>query len=218
LLYFGLLLLIFLSCTTYRNLEDQSVCVDPKKVEKRKAKLPIEPCVGPMKNKTFLQVYNCEYIRPPKPDRFKRAMKQIYRPSYVLSHYVHYSTVTTDMDQSYSDFKLIHPDKEYIANIHKHNKHWENKNPEMFMDEKTQGVLVHARSVLPLETKRRSGECSIGSKFTCTLGFLCEDDVKFVDDLHQDNIFHNADGSYCNCWKNKVIEDILVPKLEALLF
>jgi len=122
------------------------------------------------------------------------------------------------MDQSYSDFKLIHPDKEYIANIHKHNKHWENKNPEMFMDEKTQGVLVHARSVLPLETKRRSGECSIGSKFTCTLGFLCEDDVKFVDDLHQDNIFHNADGSYCNCWKNKVIEDILVPKLEALLF
>ena len=31
---------------------------------------------------------------PPKPDRAERAKKQIYRPSYVLNHYVHYSTAT----------------------------------------------------------------------------------------------------------------------------
>ena len=168
-----------------------------------------------MKNKTFLQVYNCEYIPPPKPHRFHRAMKQIYRPSFVLSHFVHYSTVTTAMDQSYSDFKLKHPDQEPTMKIH--GRDWESKSPEMFMNEITEGVLVHARSVLPQETKRRSAECSIGSKHGCMMGFLCGDDVEFVDDLHKDNVFHNADGSYCNCWRNKVIDEVLVPKLEALL-
>jgi len=103
---------------------------------------------------------------------------------------------------SYSDFKLKHPDKEYRASIQKYNKLWERESPEMFMDEKNQGVLVHARSVLPFQTKRRSSECSIGSKFGCMMGFLCDDNVKFVDDLHTDNVFHNANGSYCNCWRN----------------
>ena len=130
---------------------------------------------------------------------------------------VHYSTVTKDLDQSYSDFKLMHPDKEPIMNIRKNLKAWEKQSHEKFMDEKNQGVLVHARSVLPQETRQRSAECFVGSKHSCMMGFLCEDDVEFVDELHRDNLFHNADGSYCNCWKNKVIENILVPKLEALL-
>merc|ERR1719464_870555 len=194
------------------TLEDQSVCSDPKKIERRKANLPTELCVAPMRNKTFLQIYNCDYIPPPKPDRFARAMKQIYRPSYVLSHFVHYSIVTKDIILSYNDFKLRNPDKEYISNIQNHNRRWEREMPDMFMDEKTQGILVHARSVLPFETKRRSSECCLGSKFVCMMGYLCADDVKFSDELHQDNIFHNADGSYCNCWKNNIIEDVLVPK------
>uniref|UniRef100_A0A7S4AJF7 Glycosyltransferase family 92 protein n=1 Tax=Pseudo-nitzschia australis TaxID=44445 RepID=A0A7S4AJF7_9STRA len=40
------------------TLEDQSVCTDPDNIEKKKLKLPVQPCVGEMKNKTFLQVYN----------------------------------------------------------------------------------------------------------------------------------------------------------------
>lgn len=169
--------------------------------------LPVEPCVGPMKNKTFLQMYNCDYTRPPKPDRFHRAMKQIYRPSFVLSHFVHYSTVTTDT-QSYSDFMQRHPNKDYGR---------QEKSTEMFADEMTQGALVHARSIFPHQTRRRSAECLIGSKHECSLGFLCRDDVEFVDDLHKDNVFHNFDGSFCNCWRNKVVEEVLVPKLETLL-
>lgn len=49
------------------------------------------------------------------------------------------------------------------------------------------------------------------------MGFLCEDDVEFVDELHKNNVFHNLDGSFCNCWKNNVVEEVLVPKLESLL-
>ncbi|KAL7549697.1 hypothetical protein ACHAWF_012964 [Thalassiosira exigua] len=51
-------------------------------------------CLAKSDNRTYLETYNCEYIRSPKPDRFERAMKQFYRPDFVLSHFVHYSTVT----------------------------------------------------------------------------------------------------------------------------
>lgn len=170
-----------------------------------------------MENKTFLQVYNCEFIRPPKPMRFQRAMKQIYRPSFVLSHFVHYSTVTTDIGQSFADLMRNHHDEEPDAVLHKYRQGQGRKSAEIFMNDMTQGVLVHARSVLPHETKRRSAECSIRSRHNCALGFLCEDDVEFVDELHKNNVFQNSDGSYCNCWRNKVIEEVLVPNLETLL-
>jgi len=199
-------------------LKDQSSCTDPTDISKKELQLPVENCVHKMQNKTFLQVYNCEYIRPPKPRRFQRAMKQIYRPSYVLSHFVHYSTVTNDT-RSYDDFVRNHPDVDPKTFISKKDKGRKKASglKEMFVDEMTHGVLVHARSVLPPETRRRSAECVVGSTHSCKLGFLCEDDVEFVDELHKDNVFHNADGSFCNCWRNKVIEDVLVPKLETLL-
>jgi hypothetical protein len=201
---------VYFATYSYRNLKDQSVCNDPNEISRKATQLPVEPCVGPMKNKTFLEVYNCEYIRPPKPNRFHRAMKQIYRPSFVLSHFVHYSTVTADI-QSYSGFMERFPDK--------HPKMYQrgSKSNEMFVDEMTQGALIHARSILPHETRKRSAVCSIGSKHQCSLGFLCGDDVEYVDDLHTDNVFYNFDGSFCNCWKNKVVDEELVPKLEALL-
>jgi hypothetical protein len=153
----------------HRELEDQSVCADPVKV-KGPNKDTTEPCVGPMQNKTYLQVYNCDFIRPPKPERFARAMKQIYRPSFVLSHFIHYSTVTSDMAQSYSDFKRANPDKEWLMDVH--SKQWEKKAPDMFMDETTQGALIHARSVLPHETRRRSAEwyVQLACYVTSTLG------------------------------------------------
>lgn len=51
-------------------------------------------CLMKSDDKTYLETYNCEYIKSPKPERFARAMKQFYRPDFVLSHFVHYSTVT----------------------------------------------------------------------------------------------------------------------------
>ncbi len=191
------------------SLEDQTVCTDSINTEQ--TKVPIEPCVGPMKNKTFLQVYNCDYIRPPKPQRFDRAMKQIYRTSVVLLHFVHYTTVTTDT-RSLSAFEQSHPGEKPKRFSRKA------KETELFMDEMTQGVLLHTRSVLPHETMTRSAECFLNATTNaCPMGFLCEDNVEFVDELHKKNVFHNSDGSFCNCWRNKVIEEVLVPKLEKLL-
>ena len=45
--------------------------------------------------KTFMETYNCEPTTHPKPESYAwRAKKQIYRPDFVLNHFVHYSIVT----------------------------------------------------------------------------------------------------------------------------
>jgi hypothetical protein len=175
----------------------------------------VESCTGPRRNETFLKVYNCDFIRPPKPERFARAMKQIYRPDHVLSHFVHYSTVTAGMAQSYSEFVNTPGSKGGFGFVNK--KSWTEKAPERFLNELNEGALVHARSVLPHETRRRTAECFEGSKANCILGFVCDDAVPFVDEKHKNNNFHNPDGSFCDCWRNPVIDDILAPKLEARL-
>jgi hypothetical protein len=45
------------------------------------------------------------------------------------------------------------------------------------------------------------------------LGHVCEDSVEFIDEKHKDNVFNNSDGSYCNCWENRVVSQSLVPQL-----
>jgi hypothetical protein len=86
-----------------------------------------------------------------------------------------------------------------------------------FLDELTQGVLVHTKSVLPHETMTRSATCQLGSKHTCAVGYECPDSLPFDDKLHQKNVFHDDNGSFCNCWLNRHVEDYLLPRLEAAL-
>jgi hypothetical protein len=151
-------------------------------------------------------------MKPPRPERFARAMKQIYRPDYVLSHFVHYSTITKGVAEYYRDTK----DKDdYVRTTHR--KDWIEKAPEIFLDELTQGTLVHTRSVLPHETRRRSNECYLDSKYNCVVGFPCPDDVEFEDGKHQTNSFSYDNGTYCNCWMNDRIENYFVPKLQQAI-
>ncbi len=143
-------------------------------------------------------------------------MKQIYRPDYVLSHFVHYSTVTADVAQYFADHPASKPGKSkvpYVRNVHR--KDW--VAPETFLDELTQGTLIHTRSVLAHETMRRSHECYLNSTYNCILGFACPASVEFVDGLYQKNGFHDDAGNYCNCWPNDRIESVLIPRLEAIL-
>ncbi|CAJ1947697.1 unnamed protein product [Cylindrotheca closterium] len=200
-------------------MEDQSSCVDPNDVTGEN-KDKTEPCIAISPNKTtYLQVYNCDYIRPPKPERFQRAMKQIYRPSHVLSHFVHYSTVTADLAETYSDFVEKKKDRGDSTNdqdefiLREKDPRFKVQSKEVFVNELTQGALIHARSILPHETRRRSAECFAHSKFKCMLGYLCDDSVDFSDEKHKENDFTNPDGSYCNCWRNPVVDDVLGPVL-----
>mmetsp|Transcript_22047 Transcript_22047/g.25118 ORF Transcript_22047/g.25118 Transcript_22047/m.25118 type:complete len:201 (-) Transcript_22047:147-749(-) len=192
-------------------MQNQTLCVDPAL---KNFKPPGQPqdCLVPIKNHSFLRVYNCEYIKPPRPERFERAMKQIYRPDFVQSHFVHYSTVTKDISKYRKDFSQNKP---YVRKVHR--KDWQEGSPEKFLDEINEGLLVHTRSVLPHESQYREQGCQTGSKYGCSLGYVCPDTTPFEDEKHKDNVFVDADGNYCNCWINHRVEDVYVPKLEFLL-
>lgn len=151
---------------------------------------------------------SCDYIRHPRPDRFSRAMKQIYRPSRVLSHFVHYSTVTKSiasyaLDRSNSSsFQKVVGASEYR---------------DVFLDEISQGSLIHAKTVLPHETMTWVESCKHGSRHTCSVGFECPESTPFVDALHQKNVFQDDHGEYCNCWVDPNVEKTWLPRLKVAL-
>lgn len=122
--------------------------------------------------------------------------------------------MTADYAETYSEFQEKHNDGSGGKFLSKASgPSWTSQYPEVFVDELATGALIHARSVMPHETRRRSAECSLGSRVACMVGYLCEDTVEFIDEKHQANVFNNSDGSYCNCWENAVVTQSLVPRL-----
>jgi Glycosyltransferase family 92 len=181
------------------ELPKEQECPSPRAFRR----LKLDSCLWSGPNITFLQVYNCDYIKPPLPERFDRAMKQIYQPSHVLSHFVHYSTVTLPMTVYHRDYNssaAIQDDvsRKVKAKYHQYvdEKDWK----DVFLDELTEGRLVHAKSVLPYETRVRNTACQLGSKRTCVMGIPCPESTAFVDDNHTQNVFVDEGGKYCNCW------------------
>ena len=54
-------------------------------------------------NYTMLQAYNCDRQKPGQKTKQMPAEKQLYRPDYVLHHFIHYSTVTTTSNMNQRD-------------------------------------------------------------------------------------------------------------------
>ena len=174
----------------------------------RQRRQPLDPCLQPRRNETFLRVYNCEYIKPPRPDRFARAMKQIYRPSFVMSHFVHYSTITRDIARLYRDWPNGGAD--FTKRVQE--KEW----GDVFLDELHEGMLIHTKSVLPYETMSRTTHCVNGKK-GCGVGRVCPESTPYDDGVHQQNPFKDENGDYCNCWINQNAEQYWIPQLEEAL-
>jgi len=188
-----------------KPLANQSQCGESS----RQHKVPLSPCLRPKQNETFLRVYNCDFIRPPRPDRFKRAMKQIYQPFFVLSHFVHYATITEPIARYYEKYKEKSTFTRKVAP-----SDW----GDSFMDELEQGVLVHTKTVLPAETMLRETGCVNGERHsTCAVGHVCPASTPFDDANHQSSPFRDADGDFCNCWVNEFLEDHWLPMLEREL-
>jgi hypothetical protein len=53
---------------------------------------------------TMLQAYNCDRQKPGQKQSSMPAEKQIYRPSYVHQHFIHYSTITEMSEWNKADF------------------------------------------------------------------------------------------------------------------
>jgi hypothetical protein len=188
-----------------RNESNPDLCYNPSL--NTRVKFPPESCAVPNENETFLKVYNCDYIKPPLPDRFSRAQKQIFRPDFVLSHFVHYSLVTTTIATTYKDTMDKSKYERKLADDAWH---------DVFLND-TEGALVHTKAFLPHETMFRSSQCYRGSKIPCPVGIVCPESTPFEFEDHQTNQFVDDHGKYCNCWINPHVERELLPRLDKAL-
>lgn len=110
-----------------------------------------------------------------------------------MNHFVHYSTVTKD-----TAGKGILTERK-----------------ERFTDELNEGVLIHAKTLVPNEAVGRVERCAY--KMTmCSVGYECPDGLPFNDSTHKDGFLY-GDNEYCNCWVNRKVEIEWVPKLEKAL-
>jgi len=91
-------------------------------------------CVIKRPEALYLETYNCDHNPLPKPEWADRAKKQIYRPSYVLNHYVHYSTVTKGTAMLHSEAEERH-----LSWSHRHH---ERRPSERYADDLLEATLV----------------------------------------------------------------------------
>jgi hypothetical protein len=170
-------------------------------------------------SKLFLEAYNCDSAAYPKPESANRARKQIYRTDYVLQHFVHYSTATKGLLQTYADSKEAGLDQEW-------GKRGVDGPPvQVNSDERHQMVMVHAKSVSPESTVEYETRCradSVKNWKKCQIGFpwpinsnqtMHDDD----DDDGEKNATAAAGPIGYNCFINERVESFWLPKLKEAL-
>ena len=162
-------------------------------------------CLGKNPNTTFLQTYNCD-LTYPKPDWADRAKKQIYRPDYVLSHFVHYSTVTKPMtDPSASSMR----------------RYSETSPSERFIDERNEATMLHAKTMGDEATFDWHIKCKKGysppdrrDRFKCRVGFPYPRGTIYSENMPKQ---FTQDNYVQNCFALDAITDYWGPKLEQAL-
>ena len=87
-----------------------------------------------------------------------------------------------------------------------------------FLNEFSEGTLLHARSILPHETIHWQTACATDSKEKCPVGIPCPHSTTYKDSLLDKNKFIDQNtGNYCNCWPNRHIQEYWLPKLKYAL-
>ncbi len=163
-------------------------------------------CLAKRENATFLETYNCDFVPLPKPSWADRAKKQIYRPDYVLSHFVHYSTITKGILETYADRKAQNRGWDYWYR--------EPKSRERFTDELEEAVMIHSKTTVPGNTKGYRKTCKLGFvetwKEKCRVGFAIPEN-KLIANV---SIF---EGYQPNCYTIDKVTNLLVPRLRKLM-
>ncbi|GKY94748.1 hypothetical protein MPSEU_000440200 [Mayamaea pseudoterrestris] len=158
---------------------------------------------------TFLQAYNCDPEEFPKPNWAERARKQIYRPSYVHYHFVHYSTVPDSILVTYAESKRRNGTEWRIR------RHEEHSPSERVTDELHEALMVHTKTIKPDQTNRWRGHChkDFDKKWLgCLVAVPWPNSTKKKGDDAYDQ-----DGLSYNCFVNQRIEDYWLPKLTEAL-
>jgi hypothetical protein len=171
--------------------------------------LPITVITGNLRSTLpVISLRSCDSAGSPKPTWADRARKQIYRTDYVLYHYVHYSTVTKGILQTFAEAQ---------RDGEKWSRHFGDGKPsERASDELTDVVMVHAKS--------------LGRDMTADYKERCRNDYKkkwqgcwvaypwpSVYNNTKEKTAYNEDGMDYNCHINSRVEEYWVPKLRDAL-
>jgi len=182
-----------------RPFRDKAVCNTPA------------PCfhLSVPDNTTLLQAFNCDPFLPNEKVDVAPAEKQLYRPDYVLQHFVHYSAVTTLLDENRTEYE-------------RQGFRWtrRGKDPrQRRSNERTEGLMIHAKTVATRETSYYQRQCHIdnfllppGKRGSCLLGMPWP-----AADGHLNSPNATSEGLFYNCYVNEKVEQILVPQLEKAM-
>jgi hypothetical protein len=158
-----------------------------------------------MPNATFLEAYNCDSAGSPKPSWGDRARKQVYRSDYVPYHFVHYSTVTKGLLETYEDVQ-----EKGISNWRR--KYSERSPSERVTDEIDEAVMVH--------TKTLGADMTGGYKQRCRHDHqkkwqACWVAYPYPDDANAKA--YDEQGMEFNCQINKRVDQFWVPRLREAM-
>eukprot|EP00980_Cylindrotheca_fusiformis_P011585 scaffold2744_cov136-Cylindrotheca_fusiformis.AAC.2 len=182
-------------------------------------------------NYTMLQSYNCDRQKPGEKVKQMPAEKQIYRPDYVLHHFIHYSTVTTTSNMNQEDVEKAglkwngwsaFPDQlqrfgDEVTEGTDIARFTIQLNSELMGDSHTgvgfcllSGLMIHTKAVATQDTVFWEETCSASytGSGTCRLGTPFPDDMTGVDETKGD------EGWKFNCYINKKVDNFFVPRLE----
>lgn len=156
-------------------------------------------------NYTMLQAYNCDRQKPGEKVQQMPAEKQIYRPDYVMHHFIHYSTVTKTSNRNLED----------IEQSGLKYKNWTAFPDQLqrFGNEVSEGLMLHTKAVATQDTIHWEETCKASYKGygTCRLGNPYPEDMSMVDESKGD------DGWKYNCYVHKKVDHYFVPHLEEQL-
>ena len=142
----------------------------------------------------------------PKPDWADRAKKQLYRPDYVQSHFVHYSTVTNGILETNLDKKKKGRKWKYWYS--------ESKQSERFTDELEEAVMIHSKTTVPGNTKNYDRLCKFGFEGKwhekCRVGYPIPGNIKVENGT-------NPEGYELNCYTNEKVNNKYAPELREAM-
>lgn len=151
-------------------------------------------CLAKKPTATFFESF-CDHVPFPRPDWTGRAKKQIYRPAFVLNHFVHYAAVTQMIIDRPTFPRVVgYPFERQIKEL-------------------TEAFMLHTKSKAPKKTRRWMEDCT--KPENCPIGlpfpYYMEDNITSTE------VALNEDGLPYNCWKSRKIHTVLVEKLHRAL-
>lgn len=136
------------------------------------------------------------------------AEKQLYRPDYVLQHFIHYSSVTILSQMSKSEFQKAGFD--WLKTGIKPDPN------SRFSDEIREATMIHTKAVARQDTAGWQDICKVG--YESKKKALCRIGIPFPIGYNEekDGLGDNEGWKY-NCYVNQKTENYWVPLLEKAL-